>query len=60
MIVLQIPGGIGISQIWITNQLRIRGKACTNHVRIQGKSWLFLTMRAIFSLKLGIKSHLPA
>ena len=34
-------------------------KACTNPVRINGNSWLFMTIREIFFLKLGIKSHLP-
>ena len=31
----------------------------TNHVRIKGNSWQFLTIREIFSLKLGINCHLP-
>ena len=30
----------------------------TNRVRTKGNSWLFLTVREIFSLQLGI-SHLP-
>ena len=34
-------------------------KACTNPIQIKGNSWLFLTIRKIFSIKLGIKSHLP-
>ena len=34
-------------------------KTSTNQVRIKGNSWQFLTIRDIFSLKLGIKCHLP-
>ena len=34
-------------------------KACTSSARIKGNPWLFLIIREIFSLKLGIKSHLP-
>ena len=32
-------------------------KACTNPIRVKGYSWLFLTIREIFSIQLGIKSH---
>ena len=32
-------------------------KASTNHVRIKVNSLLSLTIRKIFSIKLGIKSH---
>ena len=45
-----------------TNLLRIHRnvyESSTNRVRITGNSWLFLTIREIFSLKLGIKCHLP-
>ena len=49
-----------------TNRLRIHRKhlriiyeSSTNHVRIKGNSWQFLTIREIFSLKVGIKYHLP-
>ena len=34
-------------------------KACTNPLRINGNSCLSLTMREIFSIKLGIKRDLP-
>ena len=34
-------------------------KSSTNQVRIKGNSWHFLTIREIFSLKLGIKCHIP-
>ena len=34
-------------------------KASTNQIRIKGNSWQFLTIREYFSLKLGIKCHLP-
>ena len=34
-------------------------KACTNRVRIKGNSWLFLTIREMFSLKIRYKNHLP-
>ena len=34
-------------------------KACTNPIRVKGYSWLFLTIREIFSIQLGIKSHDP-
>ena len=33
--------------------------ASTNQVRIKGNSLQFLTIREIFSLKLGIKCHFP-
>ena len=45
-----------------TNRIRIRRsvyESSTNHVRIKGNSWQFLTIREIFSLKLGINCHLP-
>ena len=45
-----------------TNRLRIHRsvyESSTNQVRIKGNSWQFLTIREIFSLKLGIKCHLP-
>ena len=45
-----------------TNRLRIhRGvyESSTNQLRIKGNSWQFLTIREIFSLKSGIKCHLP-
>ena len=45
-----------------TNRLRIHRsvyESVTNQVRIKGNSWEFLTFREIFSLKLGIKCHLP-
>ena len=45
-----------------TNRLRIRRsiyESSTNHVRVKGNSWQFLTIREIFSLQLGIKCHLP-
>ena len=44
------------------NRLRIHrsiNKSSTNQVRIKGNSWHFLTIREIFSLKLGIKCHIP-
>ena len=34
-------------------------KASTSSVRIKGNPLLFLVIREIFTLKLGIKSHLP-
>ena len=34
-------------------------EASTNQVRIKGISWQFLTIREIFSLKIGIKCRLP-
>ena len=45
-----------------TNRLRIHRsvyESSTNQVRIKGNSWQFLTIREIFSLKLGIQYHLP-
>ena len=45
-----------------TNRLRIHRsvyESSTNQVRIKGNSWQFLAIREIFSLKLGIKCHLP-
>ena len=45
-----------------TNRLRIHRclyESSTNQVRIKGNSLQFLTIREIFSLKLGIKCHLP-
>ena len=45
-----------------TNRLRIHRRvyeSSTNQVRIKGNSWQFLTIREIFSLKLGIKCRLP-
>ena len=44
-----------------TNGLRIHRsvyESSTNQVRIKGNSWQFLTIREIFSLKLGIKCQL--
>ena len=44
-----------------TNRLRIHRsvyESSTNQVRIKGNSWQFLTIREIFSLKLGIKYQL--
>ena len=44
------------------NRLRIHRsvyESSTNQVGIKGNSWQFLTIREIFSLKLGIKCHLP-
>ena len=45
-----------------TNRLRIHRsvyESSTNQVRINGNSWQFLAIREIFSLKLGIRCHLP-
>ena len=45
-----------------TNRLRIHRsvyESSTDQVRIKGNSWQFLTIREIFSLKLGIKCNLP-
>ena len=44
-----------------TNCLRIHRsvhESSTNQVQIKGNLWQFLTIREIFSLKLGIKCHL--
>ena len=44
-----------------TNRLRIPRsiyESSTNQVRIKGNSWQILTIRQIFSIKLGIKCHL--
>ena len=45
-----------------TNRLRVHRsvyESSTNQVRIKGNSCQFLTIREIFSLKLGIKCRLP-